>query len=127
MPSSSSLKGRLAFLLPVILVFSTSFISGQQSEPEGEPSDTAQKRAEWFARERGVEPGRLPSGLRAQALRHLERMRADEKRRGAAALASGTMSVEAAVNPASSTPWKPIGPSPLVDSNGTKYSGRISA
>ena len=72
----------LLFLLLLILVFPISSTYGQQSEPEGEAPDTAQKRAEWFARERGVEPGRVPSGLRAKALRDLERMRGDEKRRG---------------------------------------------
>jgi len=118
---------RLTLLFLLILVFPISFTYAQQTEPEGESPDTAKKRAEWFARERGVEPGKLPSGLRSKALRELEKMRGDEKRRNAA-VASGAISpTAAAANPVSSTSWKTIGPSVLLDSNGSKFSGRISA
>jgi len=122
------MKRTLTLLLFLIFASPVSLIYGQDSEPENEAPDTAQRRAEWFARQRGVEPGKLPSGLRAQGLRRLEVMRADEKNRKTAA-ASGALSLGvAAVNRLSSTPWKSIGPAVLTDRNGlNKFSGRISA
>lgn len=111
------------FVLPLPFLL---FSQQNDNDPERESPDIAQKRAEWFAHQRGVEPGQLPSLRRLQAFRHLEQMRTDEMQR-ATALATGSVSPEvvAAVNPLSSTPWKAIGPAPL--SAGTPVSGRVAA
>lgn len=120
------MKRTVALGVGVVLAFSFAVAFSQQSEPEGESRDIARQRAEWFARERGVEVGRLPSGLRAQAVRRLEAMRADERRR-AAAMASGSTLSATAGSSVSSTPWKPIGPSAVVDPSGMKNAGRVSS
>src|SRR4051812_38564606 len=103
----------------LLLAFLASSSQAQQNELEKEAPDQAQQRAEYFAHQRGYEPGKLPSGLRAQAVRKLEKMRAEEKQRGvnttsstaaptSPSTSSGgtTAALTTAANPLSSTSWR---------------------
>ncbi|HEV7551890.1 MAG TPA: hypothetical protein VGP65_09410, partial [Candidatus Angelobacter sp.] len=117
-------------LVPLlVLALTTPFLYSQQNEKDEEARDQAQKRAEYFARQRGVAPGKLPSGRRLQAVRQLEGMRAAEQQRRvapASGIVNQAMVAGAAANPLSTTPWKSIGPS-NVTSGGITWSGRVSA
>src|SRR5258707_2916671 len=102
----------LLFLPFFVLVLTIPFLYSQQNEKDEEDRDQAQKRAEYFAHQRGVAPGKLSSGRRLQAVRQPEGMRAAEQQRRVAP-ASGIVNhgavVGVAANSLSTTPWKSIG------------------
>ena len=112
--------------LRVILLFClflTTIVSfAQTTEDPNEGPDIARKRAEWFAHQRGVEPGGLPSLQRSQAIQQLEQMRSAEPM-------SLAITANTAAASLTTTPWRAIGPAPLAGgfNHEFTFSGRVPA
>ncbi len=97
----------------------------QEQAPEEEKEGTAQRRAEWFYKQRAFPLPNIPAGIRLQGLRELDDMlvREGKLKRNP----DGSVAATAAAVAAGPT-WQAIGPQPTNSggSNGS-VSGRVTA
>jgi photosystem II stability/assembly factor-like uncharacterized protein len=99
----------------------------QEAQAEQETEGTAQRRAEWFYKQRAFPLPNIPAGIRLQALRELDDMlvREGKLRRNP----DGSVAATAAAAAAAAATWTAIGPQPADSGSPTVslVSGRVTA